>query len=148
MRRDAPLLLSLGESIAEYVRSEVAKILIVEDEPVLALELSQDLRAAGHQVLGVESNSDMAVFRVSQLKPDVIIMDIKLYGFRDGIEAASQIRAFYKIPIVYLSSYTKSEVMDRVRRTLPAWYLQKPYDQNLLIRTLDGVLEGSLAYNV
>lgn len=126
----------------------LASILIIEDEPILGLELTEDLKHAGHRVLGVEANSDMAVFRVTQLKPEIIIMDIRLYGFRDGIESAAQIRAFYTTPIIYLSSYSQAEVQGRVARTQPAWYLQKPYDPDRLLQTIDGITEGSLVSNI
>ena len=122
----------------------MAKILIVEDEPVLELELTEDLQGAGHEVVGVEDSGDKAMFRTIKNRPDLIIMDIKLHGFRDGIDSALQIRGFFPTPIVYLTSYAFKDVADRIKRTSPAWYLQKPYSLPTLLHTIDGVLSGSL----
>lgn len=122
----------------------MAKILIVEDEPVLELELTEDLQGAGHEVVGVEASGDKVMFQTIKNRPDLIIMDIKLHGFRDGIDSAQQIRGFYPTPIVYLTSYSFAEVGDRIKGTSPAWYIQKPYSLPSLLKTIDGVLEGSL----
>ncbi|MDA8410443.1 MAG: response regulator [Treponema sp.] len=122
----------------------MAKILIVEDEPVLELELTEDLQGAGYEVVGVEDSGDKAMFQTIKKRPDLIVMDIKLHGFRDGIDSALQIRGFYPTPIIYLTSYALKDVEDRIRRTSPAWYLQKPYSLPTLLRTIEGILSGSL----
>jgi len=123
----------------------MAKILIVEDEPVLELELTEDLQGAGHEVVGVEDSGDKAMFQTIKNRPDLIIMDIKLHGFRDGIDSALQIRGFYPTPIVFLTSYALKDVEERIKRTGPAWYLQKPYSLPSLLKTIDGILSGNLA---
>ena len=122
----------------------MAKILIVEDEPVLELELTEDLEGAGHEVVGVEGSGDMAMFQAIRTKPDIILMDIRLHGFRDGIDSALQIRGFYPTPILFLTSYTLEEVGARIRKVFPSWYLQKPYSLPTLLKTIDGVLAGNL----
>ena len=122
----------------------MAKILIIEDEPVLELELTEDLQAAGHEIVGVEASGDKAMFHAVKSRPDIIIMDIKLHGFRDGIDSAMQIRGFYPTPIIYLTSYSFADVGERIKRTAPAWYLQKPYSLPLLLKTIEGALSGSL----
>lgn len=103
-------------------------VLVVEDEPMLALELKEDLEAAGYMVPPVVADGDGVMPALIKHKPAVILMDIKLFGYRDGIDAASRLRAFYKTPILYLTSYSYDEVRERLEKTQPAVYLQKPYD--------------------
>lgn len=120
-----------------------ARILIVEDEPILALELKEDLQDMGFSVSEVVADGDMVLHAFLRSKPDVVLMDIKLHGFRDGIDSASQIRGFYKTPIIYLSSFAEADVKDRLTRTAPYAYLQKPYELPRLHQTIDSVVTGS-----
>lgn len=108
------------------------RILIVEDEPILALELKEDLQELGCVVADVVSDGDMVLHNFLKARPDVILMDIKLHGFRDGIDSAIQIRGFYQTPIVFLSSYAEADVADRLSRTAPYAFLQKPYEPSQL----------------
>jgi len=116
------------------------RILIVEDEPILALELKEDLRDLGFEVLEVVADGDMVLHAFLRSRPDVVLMDIKLQGFRDGVDSAAQIRGFYKTPIVYLSSYPEGEVGERLTRTAPYAYLQKPYELPRLRQVLTTAL--------
>lgn len=118
------------------------RILIVEDEPILALELKEDLQDLGYDVSDVVADGDMVLHSFLRSRPDVILMDIKLHGFRDGIDSASQIRGFYKTPIVYLSSYAEAEVGERLLRTAPYVFLQKPYDLSRLNDTIVSAIRG------
>lgn len=113
------------------------KVLIVEDEPILGLEISEDLQKAGYEVLPVIPDGDRVLTEVMSAKPDVIVMDIKIFGFRDGIDAAKRLRPLVTTPIVYLTSKPYDEVKERVKTTAPAWYLEKPYDVRRLLSTLD-----------
>ena len=117
------------------------RVLIVEDEPILALELREDLQDLGFSVIDVVSDGDMVLQSFVRNRPDVVLMDIKLQGFRDGIDSASQIRGFYKTPIVYISSYPEVEVAGRLPRTTPYVYIQKPYDLDCLKDLITGVLQ-------
>ena len=119
------------------------RILIVEDEPILALELKEDLQDMGFFVSEVVFDGDMVLHAFLRYKPDVVLMDIKLNGFRDGIDSASQIRGFYKTPIIYLSSFSEAEVIGRLTRTAPYTYLQKPYELPLLFQTINSAVRGS-----
>jgi len=117
------------------------KILVVEDEPILGLELKEDLIAMGYDVPEVVPDGDKVLPAVIRHKPDLIVLDIKLYGFRDGIEAAGQVRGFYQTPIIFLSSYPESEVKNRVTKTAPIAYLQKPYTSESLMSAIAEALK-------
>jgi len=119
------------------------RILIVEDEPILALELTEDLQDMGFSVSEVVADGDMVLHAFLRNKPDVVLMDIKLHGFRDGIDSASQIRGFYKTPIIYLSSFAEVEVKERLTRTAPYSYLQKPYELPRLHQAINLAVSGA-----
>jgi CheY-like chemotaxis protein len=116
-------------------------ILVVEDEPILGLELREDLTALGYEVPEVVPDGDRVLAAVIKYHPSLILMDIKLYGFRDGIDAVLQVKGFYEIPIVFLSSYPREQVEHRLKRTAPVAYLEKPYDP----ATIKDVIAGALA---
>jgi CheY-like chemotaxis protein len=108
------------------------RILVVEDEPILALELKEDLQDLGFDVADVIHDGDMVLHTYLKCKPDAVVMDIKLHGFRDGVEAAGQLRVFYSTPIVFVSSYAKAEMAERLTRFKSFSYLQKPYEPQAL----------------
>lgn len=112
------------------------RVLIVEDEPILALELQEDLKDMGFEVTDLVSDGDMVLHTFLRQRPDVILMDIRLHGFRDGIDSAAQIRAFYQVPIVFLSSFPENEVESRLVKASPFAYIQKPYELARLKETL------------
>jgi CheY-like chemotaxis protein len=115
----------------------------VEDEPILALELKEDLQELGYSVFDVVADGDMVLPAFLKNRPDVVLMDIKLHGFRDGIDSASQIRGFYKTPIVYLSSYPEGDVEERLSKTAPYTYIQKPYELPRLHEAITSAIQGS-----
>ncbi len=117
--------------------ADTARILIVEDEPILALELKEDLQDLGFAVSDVVTDGDMVLRSFLRDRPDIVLMDIRLQGFRDGIESAAQIRGFFSTPIIYLSSLPEREVEHRLPRTAPYSYLQKPYELPRLKNALD-----------
>ena len=115
-------------------------ILIVEDEPILALELKEDLADLGYCISEVVADADMVLHAFLRNRPDIVLMDIKLHGFRDGIDSATQIRGFYQTPIVFLSSYPEVEVGTRLQKAAPYAYIQKPYEVPALEKVLTSVL--------
>jgi len=117
-----------------------ARILIVEDEGILAEDLGQSLENLGYLVSGKVSTAREAVKLAEELRPDLILMDIKLQGDIDGIEAADQIRTRLDIPVVYLTGYAEEDVLLRAKRTEPYGYLGKPISLSELRSTLDTVL--------
>ena len=116
------------------------RILVVEDEPILALELKKDLQDLGFDVAAVIHDGDMVLHTYMRSKPDAVVMDIKLHGFRDGIDAAGQLRVFYSVPIVFVSSYPESEMAERLVRFKSFAYLQKPYEPGSLQSAIQSLM--------
>jgi len=104
-----------------------AKILIVDDEVVVAEAIRRQLRSLGYLVVGVVATGTEAVQLAGDHRPDLILMDIKLKGPIDGIEAAGTIQSRYGIPVIYLTAFSDEETLERARPTLPLAYLIKPF---------------------
>lgn len=104
-----------------------AKILIVDDEVVVAEAIRRQLRSLGYLVVGIVATGVEAIQLAGEHKPDVIVMDIKLKGQMDGIEAARTIQSRYAIPVIYLTAFSDEETLERARPTLPLAYLIKPF---------------------
>ncbi len=117
-----------------------ARILIVEDEILLAKDLSMSLKNLGYSVTGRVSSSEDAIRKVEESKPDLILMDIKLEGDADGIEAAGEICSRYDIPVVYLTGFAEKDVLDRAKKTEPYGYLSKPVGLLELRSTIETAL--------
>jgi PAS domain S-box-containing protein len=126
-------------SVHDFERN-VARILIVEDEALLALDLAQSLRDFGYEVAGTAARGDDAVRKALECKPDLMLMDINLQGELDGIDAYSQIREHLDIPVVYLTGYSERDVLERAKKTEPYGYLGKPISLAELRSTLETAL--------
>jgi PAS domain S-box-containing protein len=114
-----------------------AKILIVEDELVIALSIKKSLEKLGFEVIDLITSAEGAVDKALEQKPDLILMDIILSGTMDGIEAARRIRKESDIPIIYLSANADSATVERARDTLPYGYLNKPINERDLLTNVD-----------
>lgn len=109
-----------------------ARILVVEDESILALGLKHKLEDMGHIVLDMVNTGEKAINAAQEHVPDIILMDIVLKGNMDGIEAAKIIRKQMSVPVIYLTAYADEEVIQRARVTEPYGYLVKPYKSSEL----------------
>ena len=103
------------------------KIMVVEDEWVVADQLCRDLKDLGYTVCQTASTGDEAIRKVEADRPDLILMDIVLKGKMDGIEAAARITSQFDIPVIYLTAYTNQEYIERAKHTKPFGYLVKPF---------------------
>ena len=117
-----------------------AKILIVEDEGVVALEIQDQLELLGYEVVGIAITGNEAVRLTAQSQPDLILMDIVLRDSMDGIEAAHQIQQEYDIPVVYLTAHSDEATLQRAKITTPFGYIIKPFNQRDLHITLEMAL--------
>ncbi|MEI6877386.1 MAG: response regulator [Spirochaetota bacterium] len=102
------------------------KVLIAEDEGLLALQLRMRIKEWGLELCGCITTADEAVAAAQNLRPDVILMDIRLARHSDGMDAARRIRAFSTIPIVFISGYTEEALKEEARRLAPSSYMEKP----------------------
>jgi putative two-component system response regulator len=102
------------------------RILIVEDEAIVSMELRYMVESMGYEVAGTASNGEDAVARANKLIPDLILMDILLQGDRDGIDAAEEIRREHRIPIIYVTAFADDATIQRAKITSPYGYVIKP----------------------
>ena len=105
------------------------KILIVEDEFIIAIDLKKTLEKLGYEVLAHVSKGDDAIAHAYNDNPDLILMDIMLDGQMSGIQAAEAIKQKYNIPIVYLTALTDEKTLQKAKITEPVGYLLKPFDE-------------------
>ena len=117
-----------------------AKIFIVEDEVIVAMNIEKRLRSSGYKVTGIASSSEQAIEKIELEKPDLVLMDIKIKGVHDGIDTADLIRKKYNLPIIYLTSYTDEETFNRAKLTEPFGYLIKPFETKELNRIIEMAL--------
>ena len=100
-------------------KGQLTKILVVEDEGIVAMHLKNRLKSLGYAVSAVVFSGEEAIKKAAETHPDLVLMDIRLKGEMDGIEAAEQIRVRFNIPVVYLTAYTDDETLQRAKVTEP-----------------------------
>ncbi|MBH8553918.1 response regulator [Nostocaceae cyanobacterium CENA357] len=109
-----------------------AKILVVEDEAIVAKDLGNRLKKFGHIVTAIASSGQEAINKALEFSPDLVLMDIRLKGQIDGVEAAQEIRKHLDIPIIYLTAYADDHTLERAKITDPFGYLLKPFKEREL----------------
>lgn len=112
-------------------------VLIVEDEQIVALNVRNRLEEVGYTIAGMVDSGEAALEVASRTLPDLVLMDIRLSGKVDGIEAAEQIRTQLKIPVVYLTAYTDTATVERVKITQPYGYILKPFEARELFSAIE-----------
>lgn len=117
------------------------RVLIVEDEAILALNLKLGLEANNCNVAGIANSGETAIKKTEETKPDIVLMDIKLRGSMDGIDAALQIMKRYEVPIIYLTGNTDDLTKDRAMQSHPLRYLEKPVESGALCETIQQALQ-------
>ena len=121
------------------------KILIVEDENIIALDIRAMLEDLGYRVSAVVSSGEDSIKKASKMKPDLVLMDVKLKGNLDGVSAGQEIFKQFQIPIVYLTAYsdqaTVKKIIDDKSGNSPS-VINKPFDE----RELQTVIDTTLAH--
>ncbi|MEG3958440.1 EAL domain-containing protein [Microcoleus sp. herbarium2] len=112
------------------------KILIVEDESIIAEDISDSLISLGYRITGMVYSGEEAIEAAAQFRPDLVLMDVNLQGEMDGITAAAEIRSRFQIPVVYLTAYTDENTLRRVNATKPFGYIVKPFEEKNLHTTI------------
>ena len=117
------------------------RILVVEDERIIALHLRQQLAALGYDVPNAVSTGDHALRKIEEAPPDLVLMDINLKGRLDGIATAAAIPPDYHIPVIYLTADSGDATLRRATATNPYGYLLKPFSE----RELHAMIQVTLA---
>jgi len=103
------------------------RILVVEDEAVIALRLQKRLKEMGYDVPDIAYSGEDAVEKAGRLRPDLVLMDIMLPGKLDGIEAAKIVKAEFDIPVIFLTAFSEDKILKRAKQAEPFGYLLKPF---------------------
>ncbi len=117
--------------------ASAVRILIVEDEAIIGMELQARLIRQGYDVPLVVDTGIKAINKAGELQPDLILMDIFLKGDMDGIEAAEKIHQKHAVPIVFLTANTDKQTFERAKLSAPLGYIQKPFQENVLFSTIE-----------
>ncbi len=112
------------------------KILIVEDEPVIAENVSMYLDNNDFEVSAIAYDSEDALSELKNNTPDAVILDINLESEKDGIDIATYINQHYKIPFLFLTSYSDRNTLERAKAVQPSGYIVKPFNDRTLLATL------------
>ncbi|MBD2257881.1 ATP-binding protein [Pseudanabaena sp. FACHB-2040] len=121
------------------------KILVVEDERVVARDIEKRLKNLGYQVPASVASGEAALIKVAELQPDLVLMDIQLRGALDGIATAEQIRADFDIPVIYLTAFADEDTLQRAKASEPFGYIVKPFDEKDLHVTIEVAFRRRLA---
>jgi two-component system cell cycle sensor histidine kinase/response regulator CckA len=113
------------------------RIQVVEDEAIVAMDISSGLRRLGYEIVGVASTGQSAIDLATETMPDLVLMDIRLHGEMDGIQAANIIHQRFEIPIVFLTAHADVSTVQRSMTTAPYGYVLKPFDDADLHRAIE-----------
>ncbi len=113
------------------------RVLIVEDEPLIAENIAMYLNNNDFIVSGIAYDDEEALTELKDNPPDAVLLDVNLESGRDGIDIAEYINNNNRIPFIFLTSYSDRTILDRAKRTNPAGYIVKPFNEQTLYTTLE-----------
>ncbi|MBW1724539.1 MAG: response regulator transcription factor [Deltaproteobacteria bacterium] len=108
------------------------KIMVVEDEAVIAIRLQERLTAMGYHVVGISYSGEDAMEQARRLRPDLILMDIMIPGEMDGIAVAKLVKTELDIPVIFLTAFSEDKIIDRAKQAEPYGYIVKPFQDREL----------------
>ena len=117
------------------------KILVVEDERIIAINLKESLESLGYTVPAIAASGEKAIEKATEFRPDLVLMDIWLKGNIDGIEAAQQIWEHLKIPTIYVTGHSDQSTVERAKITAPFGYILKPVKEQALYVAIETALQ-------
>ena len=123
---------------------ETSKILIVEDERIVALSVKDILNSEKYDVCSIVNSAKKAIEEIDYYRPNLVVMDIKIKGEMDGIELAKYIKNEYLIPSVFLTAYSDNILVERAKVVEPLGYILKPFNKNEIISTVKIALYKSV----
>ena len=136
---------SLAQTSSDMSLITGTRVMIVEDEAVVALHIRQELTKLGYTVAGTATAGEQALKMIEEVFPDIILMDIHIQGAIDGIETASRIPRYLHVPIIFLTAYSEDVTLKRAGETHPYGYLIKPFLDRELHATIKMALMRSRA---
>ncbi|MDD1666322.1 MAG: response regulator [Methanomicrobiales archaeon] len=107
----------------------MSKVLVVDDEAIITMQLEERLTALGYEVAGMAASGEDSIEKARRLKPDIILMDIVMPGKMNGIEAAKQIYEELGIPVVFVTSYADDAIIEKAKTARPYGYIVKPFNE-------------------
>lgn len=123
------------------------KILVVEDEMIIAAKISMQLSSLGYEVTGILPSGETALIHIKENRPDIILLDINLKGNLDGIETAKRLQIEDSIPIIYLTANSDEATFNRAKSTRPHAFITKPFKQVDLQRAIELTISRMAANN-
>ncbi len=116
------------------------KVLIVEDEVVVALELEERVKELGYQVCGITFSGEKAITLASQANPNLVLMDIKLKGKMNGIETADTIMEKFSIPSIFVTAFSDENTVRQIKNSSNNEYLLKPFEEDELRGAIERIV--------
>jgi PAS domain S-box-containing protein len=120
---------------------KTSKILVVEDEKIIALNVKESLESLGYVVPAIADSGEKAIEKAIQFRPDLVLMDIRLKGNIDGIQAAEQIWNSMQIPVIYVTGHSDKSTLERAKITAPFGYILKPVKEQELYVAIETALQ-------
>lgn len=113
------------------------RVLIVEDEAIIAADIEQTVLKEGYQVVGIAHSSTKAIDMLHRLTPDIILLDIAIKGDKDGIDIAHIIKEQYQKPFIYITSFADKDTLEKAKSTYPSGYIVKPFKDRDIISAIE-----------
>ena len=113
------------------------KIMVVEDDAIIGMDIEHRVRRLGYEVTGVADNAEEAIELAADTKPDIALMDIRLRGDIDGIDTARMLKEQFALPVIFITAYSDLKMRSRALDLNPAGYIVKPIREVELKNTLE-----------
>lgn len=131
----------MNQLLNQVESPKTIQILVVEDERIIALNLKESIESLGYTVPAIAASGEMAVEKAIEIRPDLVLMDIRLKGEMDGIEAAQQIWEYLQIPVIYVTGHSDQSTLERAKITAPFGYILKPLKERELYVAIETALQ-------
>src|SRR4030042_6000904 len=118
----------------------MSKILVVDDEAIITMQLEERLSSIGYTISGMAASGEEAVEKARRLLPDIVLMDIVMPGKMNGIEAAKKITEELDIPVVFVTSYADDAIIEKAKHVRPYGYIVKPFNELVIKATVEVAL--------
>ena len=122
------------------MNDEKTSVLIVEDEALIAEEISSTLHLLGYSVAGIIMNGDRALDAIAHLQPSLILLDIHIKGSLNGIDLAHIIRKKHALPFLFLTAFSDWDTLEKAKKTMPYGYILKPFNETTIKVNLEMAL--------